>query len=106
VEKETKTVSAKHSEYCGTGLVAQGNAGIGKHAKGTARLGGELDGVIRVNINPERVVLAQDVHEVGLDALGQHDGRARTDADNLHKQEIHQKNKGLKRVASLSSGSV
>ena len=41
-------------------------------------------GVVEVHVHPQRVKLAQHLHQVGRDALRQEDRHARADADDLH----------------------
>jgi hypothetical protein len=65
------------------GLVAQGDAGVGEAAEGVAYLGGDFTRVIGVDGDEEGVELAQGFAQGGRDALGEEDGDAGANADEL-----------------------
>lgn len=71
-------------------LVAQGDTGVGQHGAGLGGLGGDLVGVVEVGVQPHGVILLQHVAQRGSDALGQHDGGAGADADDLHVGDLAQ----------------
>ena len=71
-------------------LVAQGDTGVGQHGAGLLRLGGDLLGMVEVGVQPHGVILLQHVAQRGSDALGQHDGGAGADADDLHVGDLAQ----------------
>ena len=71
-------------------LVAQGDTGVGQHGAGLGGLGGDLVGVVEVGVQPHGVILLQHVAQCGSDALGQHDGGAGADADDLHVGDLAQ----------------
>ena len=64
-------------------LVAEGNTVIGESLEASADFGGEFAGVIGVDADEEGVVFLQHLAERGGDALGEKDGDAGTDADEL-----------------------
>ncbi len=64
-------------------LVAKGDAVIGEALEAGADFGGEFAGVIGVDADEEGVVFLQHLAKRGGDALGEEDGDAGTDADEL-----------------------
>ena len=65
------------------GLVPHHDSGIGEPAKGIVNFGGEFAGVVRVDGNKEGVEFFEHRAEFGRDALGEEDGDARANADEL-----------------------
>ncbi len=64
-------------------LVAQGNAGIGQAPQGVTRFGGQLPGMVGVDADEKRVVSAEHGAELRGNALGQENGDAGADAEEL-----------------------
>ena len=55
-------------------LVAQRDAGAGQLVAGAGELGGDLVRVVDVDVQPQRVVLAEHLAQLVVDALGQNTG--------------------------------
>ena len=64
-------------------LVAQRNPGVGHAGAGLAQLRRDLLGMVDVDVDPERVVFADHLAELVVDALRQEDRHAAADADDL-----------------------
>ncbi|OQA40918.1 MAG: hypothetical protein BWY52_02744 [Chloroflexi bacterium ADurb.Bin325] len=65
-------------------LRAERDARVGQQAERAAHLGRQLPGVVEVDVQPQRVELAQQRDQLRRDALRHEDGHAAADADDLH----------------------
>ena len=66
------------------GLVAQGDTGVGQHGGSASSLFSDLLGAVEVGVQPDGMILLEDVAQLGSNTLGHNDGGTRAQTDDFN----------------------